>query len=155
VSLSKLTEALEALIRDEIAGKSRLSQEIGRQETALVSGSPEDIDVATRAVEMELARELDRTRRRDAIFARLAAHWSVSASVLTLSSIAERLGDGGRKLVALRADLRAAIADVLRGNRRVARLVSVQHGVVNETFATLLGVDAKNQEPGALFEARG
>jgi hypothetical protein len=155
VSLQKLTDALESLVRDEIAGKARLAQELGRQQEALVSGSPDDIDIATRAVEVELAREMERTRRRDAIFARLAAHWSVSASVLTLSSIAERLGDGGHGLASLRADLRAAIADVLRRNRRVARLVSVQHSVMNDTFATLLGVGANDQEPGALFEARG
>jgi hypothetical protein len=155
MSLQTLADALEALVRDEIAGKVRLVREIGRQETALVSGRPEDIDVATRAVEVELAKELERARRRDAIFTRLAAHWSVSTRTLTLSSIAERLGSGGEKLRALRADLRVAIADVLRKNRRVARLVTVQHGVVTETVATLLGVGAQDQEPGALFEARG
>jgi hypothetical protein len=155
MSVKTLSEALEALIGDEIAGKSRLEQELERQEKALVSGRPDDIDAATHAVEIELAREFDRARRREAIFARLASSWNVSAGALTLASIAERLGAGGEKLDAMRGELRASIARVLRRNRRVARLVHVQRGIVNDTVTALLGVGASDREPGALFEVRG
>jgi hypothetical protein len=74
---------------------------------------------------------------------------------LTLASITERLGASGERIGAMRGQLRAAIADVLRRNRRVARIVSVQQGIVNETVSTLLGVVGNEQEPGSLFEARG
>lgn len=155
MSLHTMAEALLALLHDEIEGKSRLANGLERQERALVAGPPAAIDAATRVVEVELAREMDRARRRDAIFKRLAAHWNVSPGALTLASVAERLGAHTERLATLRAELRAAIAVVLRRNRRVARLVSVQSSLVNETVAALLGSSSVNPEPGALFEARG
>jgi hypothetical protein len=155
MSLQTLTHALEALITDEIAGKAKLEHELERQETAIVTAMRDELDLATRGIELELGRELDRSRRRTAIFARLAAHWGVSANALTLGSIVERLGPAGENLERLRGELRASIAAVLRKNRRVARLVQVHSGIVNETVSSLLGVASVDQEPGALFEARG
>jgi hypothetical protein len=85
----------------------------------------------------------------------MGAHWGVSANALTLGSIVERLGPAGEPLERLRDELRTRIAAVLRKNRRVARLVHVQSSLVNDTVSTLLGVASVDQEPGALFEARG
>jgi hypothetical protein len=155
MSLQTLSTALEALIADEIAGKQRLESTLDRQELAIVAARSDDLDVATRAVELELEREMDRARRRDAIFSRMAAHWGISARTLTLASIVERLGPQGDGIARMRVDLRARIAAVLRKNRRVARLVSVQSTLVNDTVAALIGVAGPDQEPGALFEARG
>jgi hypothetical protein len=155
MSLQTLTNALEKLIEDEIAGKTQLEHQLERQEKAIVASLREELDLATRGIELELGRELDRSRRRSAIFARMGAHWGVSANALTLGSIVERLGSAGGPLDRLRGELRARIASVLRKNRRVARLVYVQSSLVNETVSTLLGVASVEQEPGALFEARG
>ena len=155
MSLMTLTGALEKLIEDEIAGKAQLEQALVLQERAIVEALRDELDLATRAIELELGRELERSRRRVAIFARLGAHWGVAANALTLGGIVERLGPAGVDLDRLRAELRARIASVLRKNRRVARLVGVQSALVNETVSTLLGLAGVDQEPGALFEARG
>jgi hypothetical protein len=155
MSLQTLTGALEKLIEDEIAGKAQLEQALVRQERAIVEALRDELDLATRAIELELGRELDRSRRRVAIFARLGAHWGVAGNALTLGGIVERLGPAGANLERLRGELRASIAAVLRKNRRVARLVHVHSGLVNETVSALLGVASVDQEPGALFEARG
>ena len=146
--------ALEALLTDEIGGKTRLSRELARQERALISGTPDEVDEATRAIEVEVGRELERARRRDVIFGRLAAHWNVAASALTLSSIVERAGDAGRRIDELRGELRGLVADVLRRNRRVARLVAVNNEVMDETIAAVLGTTKGNQEVGVIFDAR-
>lgn len=155
MSLQTLTNALEKLIEDEIAGKAQLEEALENQEKAIVAAQRDDLDVATRAIELELGRELDRSRRRAAIFARMGAHWGVAGNALTLGSIVERLGPAGANLERRRGELRARIAAVLRKNRRVARLVQVQSSLVNETVSELLGVAGVDQEPGALFEARG
>ena len=155
MSLHTVTKALEKLIEDEIAGKMQLEQALERQEAAIVESQRDDLDVATRAIELELGRELDRSRRRAAIFTRLGAHFGVAGNALTLGGIVERLGPAGADLDRLRGELRTRIASVLRKNRRVARLVHVHSGLVNETVSALLGVASVDQEPGALFEARG
>lgn len=155
MSLHTLTNALEKLIEDEIAGKAQLEGALESQENAIVAAHRDELDLATRAIELELGRELDRSRRRAAIFARLGAHWGVAGNALTLGSIVERLGPAGENMERLRGELRTRIASVLRRNRRVARLVHVHSGLVNETVSALLGVASVDQEPGALFEARG
>jgi hypothetical protein len=88
----KFVNALEVWLVDEVAGKERLVRELERQEIALVRGTADEITGATQAIENEITAEIDRSRRREVIFARLGAHWNVAPGTLTLGSIAERAG---------------------------------------------------------------
>ncbi|MDZ4772653.1 MAG: flagellar export chaperone FlgN [Planctomycetota bacterium] len=150
----KFINALEAWLVDEVAGKERLVVGLERQENALVNGTAEEIGAATRAIEAEISQELDRSRRREVIFARLGAHWNVAPVALTLGSIAERAGQSGARIEELRDRLRLLVAESLRRNRRVARLVHVHQSVVQETLTALVGSQGAMTETGALFDAR-
>lgn len=146
--------ALEVWLNDEISGKMRLVGALAAQEQALVDGKSEDIMTATAVVARELEFELERSRRREAIFARLGSHWNVAADTLTLGSIAERAGASGVRLDELREELRTRVAEVLRRNRRIARLVHVHKSIVEETITALIGTHAPEGTTGALFDAR-
>lgn len=146
--------ALEVWLSEEIAGKLRLLRELERQERALVKGTADEIEVTTRCVEAEIMAEIERSRRREAIFARLAAQWNVAASALTLSSIVERASGSGQRIDELRIELRALASTALRRNRRIARLVHVHQTIVQETVAALIGTSGHDEEPGALYSAR-
>lgn len=146
--------ALESLLGEEIAGKKLLLRELERQERALVAAEHAEVESATHAIEAEITRELDRARRRDLILGRLAAHWRVSVKALTLSSVVERAGEAGLRIDELRIVLRALAADVLRRNRRIARLVAVHEELVEETMTAVLGTRHGATETGVLFDAR-
>lgn len=146
--------ALEIWLGDEILGKARLVKALEAQEEALVDGKPEDITQATSVVGRELELEIERARRRELIFARLGSHWNVAPKTLTLGSIAERAGPSGARLDELRTELRTHVAEVLRRNRRIARLVHVHNSIVEETITALVGTHAPEGATGALFDAR-
>jgi hypothetical protein len=150
----KFVNALEAWLVEEVAGKERLVRELERQENALVRGTPEEITSATQAIENEITLEIDRSRRREVIFARLGAHWNIAPVALTLGSIAERAGPSGGRIEELRDRLRLLASEALRRNRRVARLVHVHQSIVQETLTALVGSRDSLAETGALFDAR-
>ena len=150
----KFVNALEVWLVEEVAGKERLVRELERQETALVSGTAEEITSATQAIENEITGEIDRSRRREVIFARLGVHWNIAPSALTLGSIAERAGQSGARIEELRDRLRLLGSEALRRNRRVARLVHVHQSIVQETLTALVGSRDSLEETGALFDAR-
>ena len=150
----KFVNALEAWLVEEVAGKERLVRELERQEHALVRGTPEEIASATRSIEVEIAQEIERSRRREVIFARLGVHWNIAPGALTLGSIAERAGQSGARIEELRDRLRLLGSEALRRNRRVARLVHVHQSIVQETLTALVGSRDSTAETGALFDAR-
>lgn len=150
----KFFNALEAWLVEEVAGKERLVRELERQETALVRGTAEEIMSATKAIENEITQEIERSRRREVIFARLGAHWNIAPGALTLGSIAERAGQSGGRIEELRDQLRLLATEAVRRNRRVARLVHVHQSIVQETLTALVGSSDSFHEPGALFDAR-
>lgn len=150
----KFINALEAWLLEEVASKERLVVGLERQENALVKGTAAEIGNATLAIESEINQEIDRSRRREVIFARLGAHWNVAPVALTLGSIAERAGQSGGRIEELRNRLRLLASEALRRNRRIARLVHVHQSVVQETLTALVGTQGAMTETGALFDAR-
>jgi len=62
MSLHTLTNALEKLIEDEIAGKAQLERALESQENAIVAAQRDELDLATRTVELAAELELDRAR---------------------------------------------------------------------------------------------
>lgn len=150
----KFVNALEAWLVEEVAGKERLVRELERQEQALVRGTAEEVTNVTRVIETEITQEIERSRRREVIFARLGVHWNIAPAALTLGSIAERAGESGSRIEVLRNRLRGLTAESLRLNRRVARLVNVHQGIVQETLTALIGSSGALAETGVFFDAR-
>jgi hypothetical protein len=167
MSLQSLLNHLEGLVRDEIEGKKRLLALLLRQESAVLEHKRVELDETTRAIEKELSLEVGRAGRRERIFAGLAAHWGVAPGTLTLASIAER-AERGRKLErtesaghqtgtlsVLRAEMRDLLANVLRQNRRVSRLVSEHRRLVADTLTLLLGDGESGGADGGMLEGSG
>jgi hypothetical protein len=154
VIAQKFMNALEAWLVEEVAGKERLVNELEKQERALVRGTAAEITAATLSIENEITQQIDRSRRREVIFARLGAHWNVAPGALTLGSIAERAGQSGARIEELRDRLSIQCSEALRRNRRVARLVQVHQSIVQETLTALVGSPDALTETGALFDAR-
>lgn len=154
MNVAPVLNALEIVLSEELEGKKLLVRELERQERAMVACVPDEVDAATRGVETQVMAEADRARRRDALLARLAVGWGVSVKALTLSSVAERAGDAGARIEELRRELKPIAQDVLRRNRRVARLVGVHQEIAEQTMAAVLGTQRGKEETGVLFDAR-
>lgn len=156
MNLQSLWLHLEQWMHEEIAGKRKLAELITEQEAALLAHKIDELDRATAAVNVELGRETERSRRRQRIFALLAQHWGVDAAALTLGSICERGGQDADAIARLRDELRDAAALVLRKNRRFARFATAHSRLVQDTLALVLhgDVNALPRDSGAVFDAR-
>lgn len=136
-----LLHSLEAYVQDEIGARQRMIEIVARQEDAVLRGKAHDLELATRELEAELALQTDRAGRRTKIFAVFGTHWQVAPAALTLSSIAERIGAGSDRLLALRHDLRDATAALARRNRRLAALTTLYRRVLSDVIETLVSGD--------------
>ena len=156
MNLPSLWMHLEQWMGEEIAGKRRLAELITEQETALLANRIDDLDRATLAVDAELNRELERSKRRQRIFTLLAKHWGVDAAALTLGSIVERGGSDAAAIGSMREELRGAAALVLKKNRRFARFANAHSRLVQDTLALVLHGDEtlSHTDSGAVFDAR-
>ena len=141
--------------RDEVAGQRRLLATLELQEEATIAHDVGRVDEHTAAIQAELGRAPGRAERRETLVQALAAHWNVPASVLTLTSIAERLGPEGESLLQVRSDLRDIAARVARQGRRLGRLLSVHRQLARETIEILLTDEQGNplHDEGTLVDA--
>lgn len=129
---------LEACVQEEHGAQARVLERLKLQATALQGGDQDEIATATRALEGELVGLAARAERRNALMRRLAGLWGVSARALTLSSIAERAGAEGARLVRMRAGLRRVTADVARQSRRNAQTAKLHQRTWNRLFEDVL-----------------
>jgi hypothetical protein len=153
----QLLHELESYVQDEVGARQRMIDIVARQEAAVKDGRAVDLEQATRDLEHELTGQVERARRRERIFAGFAAAWQVAPAVLSLSSIAERIGPGTDRLLALRAELRDATAALAKRNRRLAALTALYRRVLGDVIETI--VRGENSAPlentGTLVNARG
>ena len=75
-----LLHGLEAYVQDEIGARQRMLDIVTRQEEAVLHGRANDLEVATRELEQELAAQVDRSNRRqrhseDHFSPQGARHW--------------------------------------------------------------------------------
>lgn len=140
--LEKTIDELGGWARDELAARRRTIDCLDRQERAVLAGDREVLEEATRSLAAELGGQAERAKRRQQLFARLAAGWKVPALHLSLSSVIERGGELALPLVLPRDELRAATADVLRRNRRIAALVRMHRRIVDDLVHVLVDSDA-------------
>ncbi len=152
-----LLHELETYVQDEIGARERMLEIVARQEVAVQSGRAIELEQATRDLERELAGQIDRASRRQRILVGFGAAWRVAPSVLSLSSIAERIGPGTERLLTLRRELRDATAALAKRNRRLAALTTLYRRVLGDVIETLVSGDdsAPLDNPGTLVNAQG
>lgn len=150
-----LLNSLESYIQEETGARKRMLTIVERQERAIVSGSALALEQATRSLESELGAQIERTRRRENLFAAFGSLWGISPETLSLSSILERGGDDCSRLAALRRELRDATASLARRNRRLAALMTLHRRVVHDLIGCLAQDDGASalSASGTLIDA--
>lgn len=154
-SLETKIDELAGWAREELAARRRTIDCLERQERAVLAGDRDALEEATRGLAAELGGQGERAARRQQLFGRLASEWRVPAVHLSLSSVIERGGATSRPLLQLRDELRAATADVLRRNRRIAALVRTHRRIVDDLIHVLVDSDehAPRGAAGQLVDA--
>ena len=111
-SVRALLNVLEHDAREETVAQKRRLALVESQIAAIRANKPAELEAAVEGIERELEAQGPRDLRRLQALVELSRHWSCDARALTLGSVAERAGDDGRKLGALRGELREAAAAV-------------------------------------------
>ena len=151
----RYTGRLLAAVREEVAAHGRIAELLALQEAAVVAPGSDAFRAATEKLEGELARAPHRTAKREKTIADLGAHFGVAPGALTLTSLAERLGEAGGALAAERDRLQAAALETRRRTRRVNALVRMHREVTAELLQVVLGTDGEEdvRSGGTLIDA--
>ena len=139
----KLANQLEALLDEELAARGRTTAVINRQIDTLKSKDREGFADCTRCMEQELSSNAERGQRRAKVVASLAAQWRVAPTALTLTSIANRLGEDGERIATKRAALREAVACELWANRRLGTLMRAERQIVRDLLRSIYGEEVE------------
>lgn len=150
-SVRALLNVLEHDAKEETVAQKRRLALVESQIEAIRANKPADLEAAVEGIERELEAQGPRDLRRLQALVELSRHWGCDARALTLGSVAERAGDDGRKLGALRCELREAASSVLRENRRLSALARMHHQIVEEVLAAVVAEAGKD---GRLVDAQ-
>ncbi|MBI5364842.1 MAG: flagellar export chaperone FlgN [Planctomycetes bacterium] len=155
MSVQSLMNALEAWVQEELLARRRFLELLETQEAAVKRAEAQGLADSVNAIEKEIEAQLRRDEKRVRLFAELGHHWGVTGDVLTLTSIAERAGDAGRRLATLRDELAAASDRIVRKNRRVSRLLEAHQKVIEELLQALVAIQGgvPGGSTGALVNA--
>lgn len=156
--LAALSRQLELYAREELDLQKSTLQVLQEQQHALFHGDLAAMRASQERIDVRLADTAARASRRHDLVRRLAAHFGVDPSALTLLSICARLGEHGKGLATIAGELRETAQAVARATRRLGALARM-HARLNDDFlATVLadrGVDRKDMARcGALIDAR-
>jgi chromosome segregation ATPase len=145
----------EAWAQAELGAQKRLLALLGEQERATLENDTTALQESTEQLDRELAGEPARARLRRQLAEGLGAEWGVDARALTIRSIAERAGDAGERLRALRDELREVAGEVSAAGRRLAALARLHRGVYADLIGVLAGPgsDGTGSEEGLLVRA--
>ena len=158
-NVQSLLNRLEAQARADLDAQARVQSALGVLADAVRTGKPAEVGAATASLKLEIDAGRSLTTRRTAVLQACAEHFGVPASMVTLSSLAERFGPGAERLRELRAELRAAAAAVVRAQRRVAASIRCQRRVIGDVLGVLLANGGKGgidpfAEQGTLVDAK-
>jgi hypothetical protein len=155
MNVASLIKHLEANVVEELGAKKAALQSIKAQELAITERDPDALEKTMDAMNSILPGDTSRAKRRTRLIAELSELWKVPADALTLGAIVRRLGPEGERLEKLRGELRQAVAEVLKRNRRLSSLIGMHRRVNNEIISVVLGVDDRDQLPssGTLVDA--
>jgi len=146
-----LLNRLEAQVREDLDAQRRVQSILDALLGVVRSGSPAEITAHFGGLKREIESGSERAARRTALFQALAVQLGVPASMVTLSSIAERAGPAGEHLCELRVELRAAAALVVRTHRKLAATLRCQRRIMNDALAILLS-DKSGESGNPLIE---
>jgi len=146
--VQSLLNHLVAGVRKEIEMGERTLELLERQQHAAIARDHAELSAATRSLAEHLATAPQRSARRERVLARLGAAWAVPASVLTLRSVAERVGAGAEPLLAERSELRRVMAKIVRESKKTAALLLLHRRVVREVLDLFLTDEHGNPVEG-------
>ena len=135
----RLLNLLDANVRAELRTRRRMLELVTQQERGVLDNRRDDVQSALRELETELVRAAAHAAARKRLLSDFGARWGVDPGVLTLGSVAERLGPRAANLAALRIELRELVAQLARRNRRLGALVSMLRRIVRDVVNTVLG----------------
>ena len=145
----KLANQLEALLDEELSARGRTTAIINEQIETLREKDRVAFGECIQRMENELASNSERGQRRAQIVAALATQWGIAPTALTLSSIATRLGDAGKRIAEKRATLREVVASELWANRRLGVLMGAERRLVRDLLRSIYGEDVEKALDGA------
>lgn len=146
---------LEAYVQEEIGAQLRLLERLEAQDLALRSHDPLRIAHTTRALDTEIEGAQKRAQRRHTILAGLADVWGLAPSSLSLSSVAERVGDDGERLERQKQELERISKRVQKLARRNTTVARFHQRLTSDVLqAVLVQDDGGNvHDGGALVDA--
>jgi len=155
ISVQSLVNSLEAWVQEELLARRKFLTLLDEQETAVKKANGGALERSIAAIESELEAQVRRDEKRAKLFDALGAHWGVAGGALTLTSIAERAGDAGRRIPQLRDELATASERITRKNRRVSALLNAHQKVITELLQALVAIQGGRAESttGALVDA--
>ncbi|MBL8863771.1 MAG: flagellar export chaperone FlgN [Planctomycetes bacterium] len=136
----QLVQRLEANLQAELGAKNREIETLARQEAAIAARDVEALASASAELAEILQRGTERAAARSAILAELGRALGLPAPV-RLGALADALDERGAVLHARRAELRERCAVAMKAGRRVAALVRMHAGIVDETLGRFLAPD--------------
>ena len=139
MNLRQLIQETEACVRDEIAAQERYAELIRNQLEAARTNDTEALIESAETFDRELSGNVERERRRRRLLAGFSRFWSIDPSVITLGSIAERLGPHGEGLDSLRLVLRSKTAEVLQLGRSLSAVARQHHALMEDLFRVIAG----------------
>lgn len=147
MNVQNLVTALEASLQAEIGAKTREIEALARQESAIAARDVEGLAQASRDLASLLQRAGDRAVRRAEITRELSSALGLAPGA-RVGEIAQALGPRGLVLAARRAELRDRCAAALKHGRRVAGLVRLHAGIVEEALGRFLAPAADGSPLG-------
>jgi hypothetical protein len=150
--LDGLIPRLEAWVQEELNAQRKLLRNLAKQEEALKVTNLDALDEQVALGRSLRTSSAARDRRRHMLMKDFERVWSVSATTLTLGSIAARLGTNGRRLAVLRKDLKATLVEIGQVAQRVRTFARYHQGVIHEVVEDVLNTNCEAlQEGGTLI----
>ncbi len=146
---------LSAWIREELAAQDIRLASLDELGDAMSKREPVLVEALLKKVQTQDVTSRSRETKRKAIFEALGKHWQINSKVLTLRSIAERIGPSGEELMQMRNEL----AEKAKGVSEAARMVSATAHMHRSVILDVLNVlfDGKGGDPleeqGRLLDA--
>ncbi len=144
-----------AWIRNEIASQDIRLASLRELCESMSRRDPQVVEQILARVEKEDESSRARETKRKAIFEGLGKHWQVNPNVLTLRSIAERMGEAGADLMALRSELSEKVKKVNEASRMVSATAHMHRAVILDVLNVLFDGNAGDplEEQGRLLDA--
>lgn len=144
-----------AWLRDETAAQEQRLTTLEELRASMSQRDPKVVDAMLEQIQQQDDTIRGREKRRQAIFEALGKHWQVNANVLTLRSIAERMGADGAELLEMRGVLATQLKAVTVASRGVSATAHMHRSVILDVLNVLFEGHAGDplEEQGRLLDA--